>query len=314
MKSQLKGMIEGAILTATYAVLLFLTIYTPIGMISVFILPIPFVVYGKRHGFQPSVWMFVASLGVTFLIAGGVYSLGYTFFFAFIGATMGVLYQKEKSAMQVVLGGFFASLLGILFYILLTSLVMNLNLIQMYQEALNKSVEESNRWLTRLGIPQNPEMEEALRSMAEQIRFMIPSIILGSSMIISFITHWISRIILNRLREPVPQFPPFREWKFPKSFLFYYLMAVILMMFVSAQKEGYLYMVGVNLQPLLQLVMVIQGLSFVAYYFYSKGWGKGAFVIIILLVFLFPPLTFILSLTGILDLGFDLRKRVKSGS
>jgi len=71
------------------------------------------------------------------------------------------------------------------------------------------------------------------------------------------------------------------------------------------------YVLLLNIKPILDLMLIIQGLSIISYFSYQKGWGKGLLVFAVVLVFIFPPFPFILMLLGIMDLGINFRNQPK---
>jgi uncharacterized protein YybS (DUF2232 family) len=74
--------------------------------------------------------------------------------------------------------------------------------------------------------------------------------------------------------------------------------------------EGtYLYSVIVNLTYILQMFMFFQGLTFIFYFFYQRGMPKSIPLIIFLFSLTSPNFLYIIGILGIIDLGFDLRRR-----
>ena len=66
-----------------------------------------------------------------------------------------------------------------------------------------------------------------------------------------------------------------------------------------------------NLKVLLEVIFLVQGLSLCLFGIYLKKWKIPAPALIASL-FIFPGLTYILSLLGIFDLGIGLRKRMET--
>jgi uncharacterized protein YybS (DUF2232 family) len=57
--------------------------------------------------------------------------------------------------------------------------------------------------------------------------------------------------------------------------------------------------------------MLLQGLSFVAYFTHIKKFPKAFLIIAVILTFLLPFVLYIVRILGIIDLGFNLRKRLE---
>jgi len=58
------------------------------------------------------------------------------------------------------------------------------------------------------------------------------------------------------------------------------------------------------------MLLAFHGLSFVFYISYVKGYPNDVPIVVIVLLFLLPFILYIVRILGIIDLGFDLRKRL----
>lgn len=106
---------------------------------------------------------------------------------------------------------------------------------------------------------------------------------------------------------------PFREWKLPQSIVWYYLIVIVLGM-MNLEKGSLPYLAVINLSALLQLLLIIQGLSFVYYFFHKKGFSIGFPITITVFTIFIPYLLQLVRILGIIDLGFALRGRIKGSS
>ena len=102
--------------------------------------------------------------------------------------------------------------------------------------------------------------------MIQLMNSMAPTLLVGAAFIPVFVIMSINLPIIKRLGVKVPKFQPFRLLKFPKSILWYYLIVIILSLVVNVESGTYWYMVFVNAASILQLLLVIQGLSFTFYF------------------------------------------------
>jgi uncharacterized protein YybS (DUF2232 family) len=116
--------------------------------------------------------------------------------------------------------------------------------------------------------------------------------------------------VLKRLKLSVGTWPPFRQIMLPKQLLWYYLL-VLVATFFPLEKGTFAYIAVINLYYLLQLLFMIQGFSFLYHVADRKNIAKGIVVIGTLFCFFFPFLLYLIAILGIIDLGFELRKRVQ---
>jgi uncharacterized protein YybS (DUF2232 family) len=149
-------------------------------------------------------------------------------------------------------------------------------------------------------------LEEAFELMP----LLMPTVIVFVGLLLAFITQYISAKILTRLRFQVEKWPPFRNIQLPKSLIWYYLLSMVAMLF-PLDKDSVTFLAVFNLFHILQILMIFQGLSFIFFYCYQKNLSKGIPIIISVLCFLLPFVLFFVRIIGIIDLGFNLRNRIK---
>ncbi|OIJ17017.1 hypothetical protein BKP37_00185 [Anaerobacillus alkalilacustris] len=305
-----KVMTEGAIFAAIFALIAFTTVILPIlGSILIWILPLPFIIYTLRNGWKPGLLLFFVASFVSFII-GGPLLIFSAIFFGSGGLVVGELFRRKKSAFTVLLGGSLAYIVNLLFYFILSILIFDIHPVRATQELMIESINAAEAMLLALG--QDPSAQLAhLVDFTNQLIVLAPSIIISTGAFYALFIQLISYAVLKRIGMKVPKFKPFREWSFPKSFLWYYLVASILMI-IGLQEGTALHIVMWNLFPLLEIVMTIQGLAVVFYYCYAKRLNKSIPIIIIIITIIAPFLLYIYRILGIIDLGFELRKRMKN--
>ncbi len=301
---------EGAVLLALYAVLLGLSLYLPvIGAFLIVMLPVPFVVFVVRHNLKSGILFGLLSLVLTALI-GTILSLPATLLFGSAGLVMGYLYKREQSAFSVLIGGTLTYIAGLVVTYALSTLLFNLNPIEEVQVTIEGSMEMTESILSSLG-QGTPEQMEKLKESFEVIQYLLPTAIVTLGIMLAVLTQAVSSAVLKRLKHNPSVWPPFREWRFPKSLIWYYLLAAVLMMF-NLETGSAIYIAVINIYVLLQFVITIQGFSFIFFYFHVKKISKGVPIAIVIFSFLLPAIAlYLVRILGIIDLGFDLRKRFR---
>ncbi|WP_017725820.1 YybS family protein [Halalkalibacterium ligniniphilum] len=305
-----RALTEGAIIAALFAILLFLTLYMPfISMVTVWLLPLPFIIYTLRHSLKQAILLWFAAFGVSFMI-GGLLALLPVFMFGTAGIVIGELYRREKSPLAVLLGGSLTYIAWMLIFFVGSIVVLDANPLDFAQESMRQSVETAEQVIVSMG----QEPAEALEQMNELIDLMVymaPVMIIMVGIVLAVISQLVSVPVLRRLRHEVQPFPPVRTWSFPKAFLYYYLIVVILTM-VGMEEGSTLYIAIWNLFPILEVVMTIQGFAVIFFYCHQKQLSKALPIIILIGSLIVTPLLFFVRILGIIDLGFDLRKRLES--
>ncbi|WP_066155290.1 YybS family protein [Halalkalibacter krulwichiae] len=298
---------EGALLASVFAVILLLTTYVPfVGIITVWALPVPFVIFTVRRGLKPGLMLWVVSLLLAFLI-GGLVTVPTAFIFGSAGLVIGELYRRKLSGFSVLIGAGLIYTFNMLLIFLALVFVVGENPMQLAVDLTREQLEFAESTLGSFG--QGEDQLAMMLEMIDTLVYLAPVMIVGVGITLAVITKLISYYVLKRLGHEVSALPAFRNWSFPKAFLWYYLIILILAM-VGAEEGTMLFLVIWNLLPLLEIVVAVQGFAVIFYYFHQKKVAKVVPILIVATAILIPPLLYIVRIIGIIDLGFDLRKRM----
>jgi uncharacterized protein YybS (DUF2232 family) len=172
------------------------------------------------------------------------------------------------------------------------------------------SIAESSR-LSSVAGQDAASLRENIGNYVKYVLILIPySFVIFTSLEVIFSCILSSKVHTARAGESFFKLPPFGEWKFPRNILVP-LVVGILCEFAAERNQGayLLAQISANLGAVTWTLFAIQGLA-VAYFFMElRGFPKIIRVVIIVLTPLFQVLGGIFSIVGILDIGFDLRKR-----
>lgn len=297
MPTNTKQLAENALMLGIALIFLFLSTYTFLGIVTVFLIPVPFVLLGLRRSISNMVWISLAFIVLGSVITGPV-SAVVALIAALTGSAMGLIYAKKGTALPAVVAGAGAVFLGYMLMLAAMTFWMNVSLDELMQQATTLRPEI---------VP-----AEQYEQMMEMVKLVLPAFFVISSFMQSVITHGLSRLIGKRLRRPVPALPPIREWNFPRSLLYYYFLAMVVILVFQSGIAGTFWESAVyNVKTILDIVFVLQGLSFCLFAAHLKGWNRFTPLLIVSL-FIFPFLTTILSLIGIFDLGIRLRDKLET--
>ncbi|WP_349408993.1 YybS family protein [Pseudalkalibacillus sp. SCS-8] len=305
-----RALTEGAILASLYAVLFLITLYLPIiSTITLFLLSLPFAIYTVRHGFKKSL-LLVGTAIVLSIILGSIASINIPILFGSVGVVMGHFYRKKSSSFALLLGTTFAFLANFILIYIVSILFFDINLTTLTKESIEQMIAMTESFGGILGGDVEKSVEQ-LKGLLVVIPYLLPALFVIMAVIFAFITILINNIFMKKLNIDVPEWKPFREWSFPKSIIWYYLATILI--FLSGPEQGSgLYIVTNNLYLILEIILVIQGLAVIYYYFWKKGKGKTIPVLVTILLFILPLGFYVVRILGIIDLGFDLRKRIKA--
>ncbi|MCK0469805.1 YybS family protein [Halalkalibacter sp. APA_J-10(15)] len=301
-----KTMTEGAILAAIVTILLLLTLYVPlINTIIMWALPLPFVVFTFRRGLKAGTVLLLVSSFLGFILGGGVLAIIPAIMFGTAGMVIGEIHRRGLSGFAVLLGASLAYIVHILLLFVGMTLLVGQSPMQLAADLTRDQMELVERTLGGMGQMNTEMLDEAL----DTLLYLAPVAIVFSGILLAIITVLLSYFVLKRLGHDVKKLPPFRHWAFPKSFLWYYLVVLIVAL-IGVEEGTVMFTVVQNLMMLLGFVLTIQGFAFIFFYCHHKKVSIALPIIIVVASFILLPIIEIIRIVGIIDLGFDLRKRI----
>lgn len=286
--------------------LLLLSLSTPLLLITTFFMIIPAIVLFTTLNTK----QFILHLLPVLLIVGLITPMYILIaaYFLIPALVMGRWYKKRASAVSTLVAGLIAILAEFLLILLISTAFLKFNLYDYVYDVLQTYTD----WLASMGAS-NPLLSEIAIS-SDQIGQMswltiqaIPMTLILSAFVIAVITHSIVRPILNSMGYAVPKMRPAREWRLARSFIWYYLLGVVLSLLFGGGDSGFMLMVSANLLPLLQIAFKIQTIGFLFFLVYERKWSKIIALLLAIPVIALPGFWII----GVVDLAFPLRELVK---
>ncbi|PEP72515.1 hypothetical protein COM04_20825 [Bacillus wiedmannii] len=310
MMKNTKFITEGATLLAIYAMLLLISMYVPIlGRVVTFALPLPFILLTIRYRLSNNFVIFTAALFITVIVSQPM-NLVKTTMFGLIGIVLGYMYKKQKKPIEILMAGTLAYLIGIMLIYVASIKFFNIDLMKQMQNMLNESMAQSEKIVTAAGMPISKEQKELFAQFNDVLQTLFPSLLVMVSVCFSWITVMISGSVLRKLKHDVKPWPKFKDIQLPKSIVWYYVIFILLSTFIKVEPTSYLHMVFSNLYVIFALLLVIQGLTFIAFLAHSKGFTKGIPIISFIVCMFIPMLFPLVTILGIIDLGISLRSKI----
>ncbi|MED3035343.1 YybS family protein [Bacillus tropicus] len=305
-----KFITEGAALLAIYAMLLLVSMYVPIlGTVVTFALPLPFILLTIRYKLSSAFVIFTAALFITVIVSQPM-NLVKTTMFGLIGIVLGYMYKKQKKPVEILMAGTLAYLIGIMLIYVASIKFFNIDLMKQMQNMFNESMTQSEKIVTAAGMPISKEQKELFAQFNDVLQTLFPSLLVMVSVCFSWITVMISGSVLRKLKHDVIPWPKFKDIQLPKSIVWYYVIFILLSTFIKVEPTSYLHMVFSNLYVIFALLLVLQGLTFIAFLAHSKGFTKGVPIISFIVCMFIPMLFPLVTILGIIDLGISLRSKI----
>ncbi len=308
--NQSRKLTDGALLTVVFIILMSVAIFVPGAlMILIFVLPLPFIIYTYRYDWQPSLIMFGATI-LFALFFVSIISLPLTVLSGLGGIMIGTAAHRKLSAYETLGRGTLGFIAGLLFIYLFVIVFLGVNLANEIDAMMEESIEISQGIMAEFGFPELTEKDlEPIKASLSMVKDLIPVGIAMFSIIIAFISQWLSYKFLNRIEKTQLYFPPFRDLRLPVAMIWIYFISLIVML-MDLDPNSSIYLVMNNVLSLAGMFIVLQGISFMFFITYQKKWPKALPILGVIMVLTMPFLFLnLVRILGIIDIGFGIRDR-----
>lgn len=291
------------VIWAVVHALLLLSIATPLAIITFSFMLIPITWLFVHLKTRQLLIVYAASVApVMILMPSWSLSLLVTsLMFLLPAVVIGTLY-KHKDARSAMVTGILVLIGQMLFLFLIISLAgFNLT------ETLKNSIAISFNTMPEVWGEAGYTQEDLYAGVDYLVRMMPFFIALLAGYLI-VVNHAMLRL-LNRGQDGlIPGLKPLREWEIPKAFVWYYMIAMLLSLFITEDSQSFWNTVLLNLVPMLTVAFAVQGIGFLFFLTHVKKWNAALPVIGIILAVFLP---YVMSLLGVFERMLNLRSTIQ---
>ncbi|MED3570956.1 YybS family protein [Cytobacillus praedii] len=303
---------EGALCLAVFAILILMTIYIPVlGIVTNLFLAVPFILFAAKNTRMNSFVFLIAAIILSVLV-GTILALPLTLSYGASGLVIGYFIQLKKSRMSTFVTATLVFLIALLVQYAASVVFFKMNLIEEFIQMMKESLDQSVAIVEALGQKVDGTVLDRFDAFIKMIETLTPSLFVMTSIVAVLLIELVSFPIVKRFGVNLQQRTSLKELTLPKSILWYYLVIMLASFILKPEEGDYWYLALVNLSFILQLCMVVQGIAFLFYICDMKGIHKAVPIIATVFTFFPPILLPIVRILGIIDLGFELRKRFES--
>lgn len=302
IEQKTKGMVEAAIIGSLTAIIVFAINLIPIVNMLRILIALPYIIVGKRKG---SRYAILSSLVTGTLISlfmnplEGIYvlTLGGIVAYAIVLA----LELSSKSRVAI-FAGTLATLMSIMIFISLFSLLTGINFSDQYKALLETVMNESFSTYGALG-----GLDTDVSLLKETVLLIIPYTVVMMSLIHVSINYFIARAILKRAGMKLGNLNSFGEFSIPKSFIYGSLIILLTIYGISWMGFGDIDKILVNVVLVFMLVYMINGMASF-WWFGEKKKIPGFLRTMVVIVLVIFGGGWVLAGLGLVDLMFNFRK------
>ncbi len=301
---------EGAILLAIFAVLLLLTLYVPIlGAVVNLFLSLPFILFAAKNNRKGSIVFLVASIIIS-LIVGTFLAIPITISYGLTGLVIGDFIRHKKSRGISFIAASITYLLLFVVQYAIAVAFFNVNFIEQTMDLLRQSIEQSVSISSALGQEPSDMLLNRLNAGIDLLQTLTPSLFVVGSFVAVFFIQLVTFPIIKRFGIEIDGWKSFKDLILPKHLLIYFIIALAASQFIHFENGSYLSVALTNIVFILQLLILVQGISLVYFVSHLKGWPRAFPIIVTIALFMVPFLLYIVLILGIMDLGLDFRNKI----
>lgn len=286
--------------------LLVFAIYIPLGLLALMFLSIPFIYLAKKNSEQQYFVLFGIVLFIAFILASAV-GLFLTILAASVSYTI-VRFMNNKSFIVTYAYSLLVALANILLLIIVSRWLFEVDFTAYYMDQIKLLINAEQGIFAQFSPEQLAELIQSYTALIESIATLIPFLLIMAAAIYVIVNYYMATKILQRFSLALPSIPSPREWGFPKSVIYAYL--VVALLYLLSGSFDFLYILTLNLFQIFSVILIIQGIAFIYIFIERRKISKQWMFLAVFGIFL-PYLNQVIQVIGIIDLAFGLRDRIK---
>lgn len=291
-----------AVVWSILYLLLLLSLLTPLRVFAPFFLIVPGAVLFAAQSFKKFV-MCVIPVALILLILSPLLLIPLVYFLI-PAIIIGGAYKRNVPALHVLMTGIVVIIAEFLLLLLVGTIFFHFDLSQYIRQVVTEMVAPLQDMVNNNPFSQMTWNEAITKNIVDATVLMIPYALIVTSFMMAVITQALTRPMLNSLGMDVPKMKPAREWRLPRSLIWYYLLAIVIEWIAYGSGGGWATMIAANLIPLINICFLIQTIGFFFFLVHARKWNLALSFVFAGIVLLIHPLRII----GIIDLAFPLRE------
>ena len=300
-----KDITNGVVITSLiFAVSVFLPI---IGFFTAVLIPLPILVYRVKLGRFPGIAVPLLTTIVIGTVLGG-FAVDALFFLGllFTGFMLGELVEQNLSIEKTIGYTCAAVLAAGLAALLIYSSTLGTTLIEMVSAYILRNLEITLALYKQMGIPLETihQVENSLDRIQYALVRLVPSLVLVSTLFVSWTSLLFARPIFRGFALPYPDFGVLRTWSTPEKFVWSAIGCGVALMVPATGIR----LIGLNGLLIFMTIYFLHGIAIVAFFLDKKKFPRMARTFIYTLIAIQHVFALIVIALGFFDLWVDFRK------
>lgn len=301
-----KKLTNAAMMTALAVVITILGIYVPPFFLLLFLIPVPIAITSVRGslGYAAAASMVVFIVNITL---ADIVTAFITLSFCLLGAFMGYLISKKRKAVDTVIETTVVSIFGLIAVLYILNIAFKINVVNQF---LNTFRVSSSEMMSLYGAYYDAStIKNAITMFEEMIRVSLPASTIITISSIVLINYIVTAKILKIQGVNIPKLPQFKDWRMPYITGWIFIIALIYQYFSKGNE-----IISTNIIILLSVGFTISGMALIKYFMtYKMNIKSTLSSVVLVLLFIFPITSWLLTIIGVADTSMNLRKYMLKG-
>jgi len=232
------------------------------------------------------------------------------FGFGFTGLVLGGALAERFSPTKTLLVGSVASVISTAILMVVSMIFLKVNPLKMNLSVMKDAMDSVIDMYAKFGMTkqQLASLRVTFKQTMDLFKIVLPATLVLSSVLNTFLNLWVARLVLNRLGYKTDPLPGFRDWSFPWYLALFFVAGTALNATQSRHHILLLAHIGINIQFLLSIAYVIQGIAIAWWFFDRYNVAKMVRILLTFFVISNPMFQLVATWLGVLDPWLDLRR------
>lgn len=296
------------------SITIFMSLYAVLGIymfpVILAFFPAAFIYLGVKRGSLQS----IVSMALVCLITGIMVDMlsGVIIFFIFMPVTYAISdgIKSRKRPWEPLAISTIVLFLSILVLYGFAQNIAGVNIVSQMEESFKLIIQTQTEIYKDMGLSDFELIKtmNLLESTYKNILVALPSIIMLISFVISYCSYYISVVLLRKSGQGIIYIPRFSRFKLPKDIIPGIIAMYSVVIFIYLFSLPYYQVILTNITFLVYSMIIIQGLSVIDFYMLKSNVKIYIRILLILILSIIAPIGMLISIIGIVDTIFDLRR------
>ncbi|AHM57489.1 hypothetical protein EAL2_c22090 [Peptoclostridium acidaminophilum DSM 3953] len=296
---------ESALIAAIGVIFILAGTYIPLLGLLTFFTAVPYILITMRNGLRYGVMASVISAAGVSMFTDPIYGITLALLFFIPGVAIGYKGISSKEPFGPVAWGFITSIVLVMVYVKLMSILLGVDIIQRAIEMFEQAVKLQGDMIESFG---KKQAAADVGELVEYMKLIIPGAIVVQAMLMSFFNYYLALSILKRTRGYSGSIPKLSEFTLPGNIA----LGMLIIYFLTMSAKGMAWINYENLMANITFIIIfmffLQGFAVMGYFLNKSKINKFFRNTLLFTVIFLGPLSSIVSIVGFLDSIIDFRR------